>query len=126
ERRDAGSLRSADLPACAATGAAPGEEPVARRDAGVPLPDAGPGGDAWALQGHRGRARPAPARLSRPVRDADIPPVPAPAAVSEAARRRRLDDIAVLPPGHRRAGDARTSRAPRVTEPAQTPRFALR
>ena len=36
-----------------------------------------------------------------------------PLAVAEAARRRRLDDVAALPPRHRRARDARASRAAR-------------
>ena len=42
-------------------------------------------------------------RLPGLVRHPDVPPVPAAAPHAEAARRRRLDDGALLPPRHRRA-----------------------
>src|SRR5207244_11262539 len=100
------AVRPADVPARAPPGPPPGQEPL-RRAAPLPLPDARPGGDARPLQRDRGRARRAPARLSGLVRHPDVPPVPAPAPVPEAARRRRLDDLALLPPRHRRARDAR-------------------
>ena len=51
--------------------------------------------------------------LPRLVRHADVPPVPAPAALAEAPRRRRLDGRALLPARHRRALDARPSAAAR-------------
>ena len=44
-----------------------------------------------------------PPRLPRLVRDAHIPPLPAPARVAKAAGRHRLDRLALLPPRHRRA-----------------------
>ena len=46
-------------------------------------------------------------RLPRLVRHPQLPPLPAAAVLPQAARRRRLDDLAVLPPRHRRALDAR-------------------
>ena len=106
ELQDAGRRRSADLPARAAPGAPAREEPHGR-PAAVRLPHARPGRDARPLQGDRGDPRPPPVGLPRLVRDADVPPVPAPAAHAEAPRRRRLDDGALLPPRRRRALDAR-------------------
>ena len=107
-------VRPANLPARASAGAPTGEEPPGRR-AAVPLPHAGPGGDARTLQGHRRRARGAAARLPRLVRHPHVPPLTAAAANAEAARRRRLDDRALLPARHRRARHARPSAAARMT-----------
>src|SRR4029453_5940914 len=73
------------------------------------------------VQGDRPDPRPAAARLPGLVRDADVPPVPAAPPDAEAPRRRRLDDLAVLPPRHRGAGNAGPSRAAhpfRVGHPA--------
>ena len=102
----AGAARPADLAARPPPGASPGKEPP-RRAAAVPLSHARPGRDPRPLQGHRRRARPAPDRLSRLVRDEDVPPLPAAAVLPEAARGRRLDGGALLPARHRRARDAR-------------------
>src|SRR5204863_8534306 len=95
-----------------------------RRAAPLPLPLARPGRDARALQRDRRRAQPAPHRLPRLVRDADVPPVPAAASVEEAARGDRLDRLAAFPPRHCRARDARPpTRAGRWlrTSPVPTP-----
>ena len=73
----------------------------------VRLPDARPGRDARPLQGHRGRARRASARLRRLVRHAVVSPLPAAARAAAAARRRRLDGRAPLPPRRRRARASR-------------------
>ena len=99
----------ADVPACAPAGPAAREEPEGRAEA-LPLPDARPGGDPRPLQGDRRRARHPPARVPRLVRHPHVPPLPAPARLAQAARRRRLDGGALLPPGHRRALDARQAR----------------
>ena len=113
--RTPGPVRPAHLPARAPAGAAAREEPP-RRTGAVRLPDAGPGGDARALQGNRGRdGRPLP-RLPGLVHHPQLPPLPAAALLAEAARRRRLDDVALLPPRHRRAdGPPRPEPARRLT-----------
>ena len=52
-----------------------------------------------------------------------LPPLPAAALLEEAAGRRRLDHLALLPPRHRRALDARPPAAPRrwvTSSPART------
>src|SRR5207253_2774073 len=103
---------SADMPARAPPGPAAGEEPPGRAEA-VSLPHARPGRDARPLQGDRGRPRRPAARLRRLVRHALVPPVPAAAPDAEAACRDRLDDVALLPPRHRRARDARPPAAAR-------------
>ena len=54
-----------------------------------------------------------PARLPRLVGDADVSPVPAAAALAEAPRRRRLDDVAAVPARRRRAREPRPSRGSR-------------
>ena len=61
-------------------------------------------------------------RLPRLVHHADVPPLPAAALLAEAARGGRLDDLALLPPRHRRALDARPSQPPRcvTSSPART------
>jgi NADH:ubiquinone reductase (H+-translocating) len=87
----------AHLPARPAPGPAAGQEPPGRAEA-VPLPHARPGGNTRALQGHRRRGGPAPDRLPRLVRHPHVPPLPAAPDLTEAARRRRLDDLALLPP----------------------------
>ena len=105
-----GAGRPADLAARAPPGTPAGQEPRGRAEA-LPLPDARPGGHARPLQGHRRRARPPLHRLPRLVHHADVPPLPAAALLAEAARGGRLDDLALLPPRHRRALDARPSPA---------------
>ena len=70
----------------------------------------GQAADARPPQGHRRRPRPQAVRLPRLVLDTHVPPHAAPAHVSEAQSRRRLDSGALLPPRHRRARDARPSR----------------
>ena len=96
----------------------------------IPLQDARPGGDARPLQGDRRGARRAPARLPGLVRHADVPPLPAAAALAEAPRRRRLDgrrssSAATSPScgmlGHpRRLGRRRVRSAPRAVAAAET------
>ena len=97
--------RPAHVPARAAPGTPPGEEPARRREA-VPLPDARRGRDARPLPRHRPRARHPPARVPRLVRDPDVPPLPAAAREAQDARRDGLDGGAALPARHRRAGCA--------------------
>jgi len=58
--------------------------------------------------------RPPLPRLRGLVRDAVVPPVPAPTTDTKASRRRRLDDVALLQAGHRRAEHARPSRPARM------------
>jgi NADH dehydrogenase FAD-containing subunit len=108
ERENARPPRPADIATRAPTGKTPREEPERRPEA-VPLPHARPGGHARALQGDRARLRLAAARVHRLVRHADVPPLPIAALFEEAARRDRLDRRAPLPPGHRRARQARPS-----------------
>src|SRR5439155_11461804 len=98
--------RPADLAARAPPGSPAREEPH-RGAAALPLPDARAGGDARALQGHRRRARCALDRLRGLVRHPPLPPLSAAAALAEASRRGRLDGLALLPPRHRRARNAR-------------------
>src|SRR6185437_15765375 len=124
--------RPADVPARAPPGAAPRPQPL-RDAAAVRLSDARPGRDARPAQGDRRGARAAPARLPRLVGDPDVPPVPAPTRAAEAPRGRRLDGRPLLPPGHRRAGTARTPREAAVTDITAlfglrltTPRLELR
>ena len=82
----------------------------------VRLPDARPGGDPRALQGDRGRDGRALPRLPGLVHHPQLPPLPAAALLAKAARRRRLDDLALLPPRHRRAdGPPRPEPARRLT-----------
>src|SRR5205823_7610891 len=83
--------------------------------------------------GHRGGARPAPARLPRLVGDTLVPPVPAPPCPAKGAGRRRLDRGALLPPRHRGARPARPSReaglmdlVPLFDLRLRTPRLELR
>src|SRR5438876_359165 len=89
--------RSAHLPARAPPSAAPRAQPD-RPARAIRLPHARPGRDARPPQGHRGGARPEPARLPRLVGDALVSPVPASARAAEGAGRRRLDGGALLPP----------------------------
>src|SRR5262249_9815636 len=119
EPRHARHGRPAHFAARAAPGAPAGEEPHRRAEA-LPLPVARPGRDAWPLQGPRRRVRTATDGLPRLVRDPHLPLLPAAVVLSEAARRHRLDDLALLPPRHRGALDARPSPAPRclTTSPA--------
>ena len=93
----------------------------------VRLPHARPGRDARPLQGHRGDPGPPPLGLPGLVRDADVPPVPAPAALAEAAVvvdwtvalffRRDIVELSML--GHaqeaRRVATAATSARPSAT-----------
>ena len=74
----------------------------------VQLPDARAGGDAWAPQGSCGRARCATHGVRRLVADAHVPPLSAPALLTEAQNRGRLDELAVLPARYRGAWHART------------------
>ena len=65
--------------------------------------DARPGGDARPLlQGDRRRDGGTPPRLPGLVRHAQLPPPAAAALLPQAPRRRRLDDVTLLPPRHRR------------------------
>src|SRR3954447_21927291 len=93
----------------------------------VPLPHARTSGDARPQQGRRRRpGRDQAARLPRLVRHAHLPPVPAAAAVPEAARRHRLDGRPPLPPRQRRARPPRPPGAPRwlKTSAASSPATA--
>ncbi len=60
------------------------------------------------------------ARISGLVRRPDVPPVPAPSHHEKAARRHGLDRVALLPPGHRRARNARPSAGARRAAAALT------
>src|SRR5207248_5260582 len=102
-------------PACAPADAAAREEPH-RRGAAIQVPHARPGRDARALQRDRADSGFSPPRLSRLVRDEDVPPLPAAAADANAARRRRLDHGALLPAGHRRARNARSAATTRFVK----------
>ena len=88
-----------------------GEEP-GRRAAAVRLSDARAGGDARPLQGNRGRDGNTYPWLSRLVRHPQLSPLPAAARQAEDPGRRRLDDLALLQPRHRRALRARASAPP--------------
>src|SRR5205814_3172860 len=102
--------RPADLAARAPAGPPIGEEPAGQAEA-LPLPDARPGRDPRPPQGHRRRDGPQAPRLPRLVDHADVPPLPAAAALAKAARGHGLDGGAPLPPRYRRARHARPPEA---------------
>ena len=113
-----------DPPTCQhalAPGATAGEEPQ-RRPAAVRLPHARPGRDARPLQGYRRRDGRARLGLPRLVHRALLPPLRAAALQPQGPRRRRLDDVALLPPRHRRAVEPRASGGARAVNgrPAHT------
>ncbi len=118
--RTPGQHGSADLPARLAPGAPAREEPE-RSTSALRLPHARAGRDTRSLQGHRGRDGDPPVGLPGLVRGALVSPLRASAPQPQAPRRRRLDDVALLPAGHRRAVEPRASCRARAVTGSRSP-----